>query len=244
MRPVDGSESVSYSGSSVIASPSTKFVFPRWANYLLPVLLLAVIGGATYVPVVVMYGASPITTDVGYAPQQPVPFSHALHAGQLGMDCRYCHSTVEKAAFAAVPPTQTCMNCHVNIKGDSPNLAPVRESYATGKPVEWKKVHDLPDYAYFNHSIHVNKGIGCVTCHGRVDKMEVVFQDQPLSMGWCIECHRNPEKHLRPREEVTNMTWDALLATGKTQEVLGLELKKKYNVHDVAYMTSCYTCHR
>lgn len=228
----------------IIATTFSKFVFPRWANYLLPVLLLAGLGGATYVPVLLVLGFSPYTTDVGYQPTQPVPFSHALHAGQLGMDCRYCHSTVDQAAFAAVPPTQTCMNCHASIKADSPRLAKVRESFATGKPVEWKKVHDLPDYAYFDHSVHVNKGVGCATCHGRVDKMEVVTQVQPLSMGWCLDCHRAPEKHLRPREEVTNMTWNPQGATGKTQEQLGLELKKQYNIHDATYMTGCYTCHR
>jgi hypothetical protein len=219
-------------------------VFPRWANYLLPLLLLAAAGGATYVPLVVFLGGSPQTLAVGYKPTQPVPFSHALHAGQLGMDCRYCHRTVEKAAFAAVPPSQTCMNCHTNIKSDSPRLTPIRESYSSGNPVQWKKIHDLPDYAYFNHSAHINKGVGCVTCHGRIDKMEVVEQVKPLSMAWCIECHRNPENNLRPREEVTNMTWDALIDTGKTQSELGSELKKQYNVHDMAYMTSCYTCHR
>lgn len=209
----------------------------------MPLLLLAVAGGAVYVPTVMYFGLSPLNLDVGYAPKQPVPYSHALHAGQLGIDCRYCHNTVEKAAFAAVPPTQTCMNCHTNIKSDSPLLAPVRESYQTGKSIPWKKIHDLPDYAYFNHSIHVNKGVGCVTCHGRVDKMEVVRQVQPLSMGWCLDCHRAPEKNLRPVEKVTDMAWTPA-DEETTQEQLGFELKQKYNVHDAAYMTSCYTCHR
>ncbi len=218
-------------------------MFPRWANYLLPALLIFAVGGATYVPVLVTYGFSPTTWAVGYMPAQPVPFSHALHAGELGMDCLYCHTTVDKAAFAAVPPTQTCMNCHTAIKPDSPKLAAVRESYATGQPIAWKKVHDLPDYAYFNHAIHVNKGVGCVSCHGRVDKMEVVYQSKPLTMAWCLECHRAPEQHLRPREEVTNMAW-APEVINKTQYELGTELKQKYNVHDAAYMTSCYTCHR
>lgn len=218
-------------------------MFPRWANYLLPALILLGIGGATYVPVLVTYGFSPTTWAVGYMPTQPVPFSHALHAGELGMDCLYCHTTVDKAAFAAIPPTQTCMNCHTAIKPDSPKLAVVRESYATGQPIPWKKVHDLPDYAYFNHAIHVNKGVGCVSCHGRVDKMEVVYQSKPLTMAWCLECHRAPEQHLRPREEVTNLAWVPEMI-GKTQYELGTELKQKYNVHDAAYMTSCYTCHR
>ena len=232
----------------IIVDSGTKFVFPRWVNYLLPLVILAAIGGATYVPLLAYLAGSPYTTAVGYEPVQPVPFSHKLHAGELGMDCRYCHSTVEKAAFAAVPPTQTCMNCHATIKTDSAKLALIRESHATGLAVPWKKVHDLPDYAYFNHSIHVNKGVGCVTCHGRVDKMEVVKQVQPLSMAWCLECHREPEKFLRPREEVTNMAWAVPMAENQTvdqaQVSLGKELKEKYNVHDKTYMTGCYTCHR
>jgi hypothetical protein len=218
-------------------------VFPALANYLLPMLIVLGIGGLTYTPVLLGLAFDPNTTDVGYAPDQPVPFSHALHAGQLGMDCRYCHSTVEKAAFAAIPPTATCMNCHNTIHETSPRLAPVRESFNTGKPVDWVKIHDLPDFATFNHSIHVNKGIGCVTCHGRVDKMEVVTQVKSLSMSWCLDCHRAPEKNLRPRDQVTNMTWDPVKDAGKTQLELGLELKQEYKIRNIAYMTSCSTCH-
>ncbi len=149
------------------------------------------------------WGSPRRATDVGYAPEQPVPYSHALHAGQLGIDCRYCHNTVETAAHAAVPPTQTCMNCHAAIRKESEKLIPVRASYATGMPIPWVRVHDLPDYVYFNHSAHVRRGVGCVSCHGRVDTMEVVYQAEPLSMGWCLDCHRNPERHLRPVEFVT-----------------------------------------
>lgn len=206
-------------------------------------LIVLGIGGLTYTPVLLGLAFDPNTTDVGYAPEQPVPFSHALHAGQLGMDCRYCHSTVEKAAFAAIPPTATCMNCHTTIHATSPRLAPVRESYNTGKPVDWVKIHDIPDFATFNHSIHVNKGIGCVTCHGRIDKMEVVKQVNSLSMSWCLDCHRAPEKNLRPRDQVTNMTWDPVKDAGKTQLELGLELKQEYKIRNIAYMTSCSTCH-
>lgn len=151
--------------------------------------------------------------------------------------------TVEKAAFAAIPPTATCMNCHTTIHATSPRLAPVRESYNTGKPVDWVKIHDIPDFATFNHSIHVNKGIGCVTCHGRIDKMEVVKQVNSLSMSWCLDCHRAPEKNLRPRDQVTNMTWDPVKDAGKTQLELGLELKQEYKIRNIAYMTSCSTCH-
>jgi len=228
--------------------------FPRWANYLLPLILLTVVGGALYVPAVVTLAFSPLATDIGYAPDQPVPYSHALHVGQLGMDCRYCHTTVENAGFAAVPPTQTCMNCHTNIKPESLKLAGVQESWKTGKPVEWVKIHDLPDYSYFNHSAHVNKGVGCNTCHGRVDQMEVVYQDKPLNMAWCLDCHRQPEKFLRPADQVTNMTWSPLdhemvQAKGitdphKAQLELGNYLKDQYKIKGEEFMTSCSTCHR
>ena len=220
-----------------------RFLFPRWINYLLPLAGIAVVGGAFYVPTLFALGASPVATAVGYQPQQPVPYSHALHAGKLGMDCRYCHNTVENTAFAALPATQTCMNCHTTIRTDSTLLQPLRDSWATGKPVQWVKVHDLPDYVYFNHSAHVSHGVGCVECHGRIDRMDVVHQDKPLSMGWCLECHREPEKHLRPRDQITNMDWKP---AGDSQAALaeGLELKKSYGVHDQSYMISCYTCHR
>jgi hypothetical protein len=229
-------------------------MFPRWANYALPAIVVGVLGGALYMPVALALGFSPATTAVGYAPEQPVPYSHALHVGKLGLDCRYCHHTVENAAFAAIPPTQVCMNCHTAIQNASPRLAPVRESWQTGKPVEWVKIHDLPDYAFFNHSAHINHGVGCVTCHGRIDQMDVVQQVAPLSMGWCLDCHREPEKHLRPRDQVTNMSWKptdhpdvkakGITDEGEAQKWLGAELKKQYGIHDSAYMTSCYTCHR
>jgi hypothetical protein len=225
----------------------SRFMFPRWANYLLPLLVLGGLGGGLYATVVVGYAGSATTLNVGYKPVQPVPYSHALHVGQLGMDCKYCHTTVEKAAFAAIPPTQVCINCHSpskNVNGvrkESEKLAKVYESYATGKPVEWVKVHQLPDYVYFDHSAHVNKGVGCVSCHGRIDAMDVVSQAKPLSMSWCLDCHRAPEKYLRPVEEVTNMAW---LPPGGDQLAIGRELKQTYNIHDAAYMTSCSTCHR
>src|SRR5512143_1861260 len=181
------------------------FVFPRWANKTRQITG-AVLGGApVYLTAFVWYGFSPKTTDVGYQPQQPIPYSHALHAGQMGMDCRYCHNTVDVAAFAAAPPTQTCMNCHARVRTKSPKLEVLFESAKTGKPIEWVKVHDLPDYVYFNHSAHVTRGVGCVSCHGRIDQMEEVFQKEPLSMGWCLTCHRDPEPNLRPPDEVTNM---------------------------------------
>src|SRR5580765_5441026 len=151
----------------------------------------------------------PEFTRVGYAPEQPVPFSHELHAGKLGMSCVYCHSNVERSPHATVPNSQTCMNCHQTSKPTSPLLSPVRESFAKGTPVELKRVHRLPDYAYFNHAQHVNRGVGCVSCHGQVNEMPVVTHEKPLSMTWCLSCHKHPEPNLRPLEEVTNMQWKA-----------------------------------
>jgi len=182
-------------------------IFPRWLNYLpLVAGLSAPVAGALVVGGIWYYG-SPEYTDVGYRPVQPVPYSHALHVGELGIDCRYCHASVERSAVANVPPTQVCMNCHHVVKRDSPLLAAVRESLASGKPLRWVRVHNLPDYAFFNHAAHVRAGVGCVSCHGRVDQMEVVTQAEPLSMSWCLDCHRNPAPRLRPPEEVTNMEW-------------------------------------
>ena len=220
---------------------SGTFSFPRWVDRLRDVLGAILLGILPlYLVILVWYGASPRTTDVGYAPVQPIPYSHALHAGQLGIDCRYCHNTAEVAAHAAIPPTQTCMNCHAKIRAASPKLVRVRESYATGVPVPWVRVHDLPDYAYFNHSAHVRRGVGCVECHGRVDRMETVYQAQPLSMGWCLDCHRAPEQRLRPVEFVTKLDW----VPTEDQAQMGARLKKEYNIRDSKYLTSCSVCHR
>ncbi len=158
----------------------------------------------------VWYYFSPKFLEVGYQPEQPVPFSHKLHAGALGMDCRYCHNTVEEAGHAAIPPPATCMNCHsqLDLGETAARFQPVKDAYEGKAPLEWVKVHMLPDYAYFDHSVHVAAGVGCVSCHGRIDQMEVVYQHAPLSMSWCLDCHRNPEPNLRPKSEVTNMTWD------------------------------------
>ncbi|MBN2327186.1 MAG: cytochrome c3 family protein [Candidatus Omnitrophica bacterium] len=213
------------------------FTFPKWVNYARPAIAILLIIGPLYAVSLAYYGGSPRTTDVGYQPKQPVPYSHALHAGELGIDCRYCHNTVEESAQASIPPTQTCMNCHKLIRAESEKLLPIRESYATGMPVEWVRVHDLPDYVYFNHSAHVTRGVGCVSCHGRVDKMEEVHQVETLSMSWCLDCHRNPEKHLRPLEAVTQLDW----RPDEEQEILGVELKRKNNINP---STDCSTCHR
>ncbi|TPV92319.1 MAG: cytochrome c3 family protein [Myxococcales bacterium FL481] len=182
-------------------------IFPRWINSV-PIALA--LGFPAFVATVigsVWYWASPKFTDAGYQPEQPVPFSHRLHAGEMGLDCRYCHNTVDRAAVAAIPPTKTCMNCHTLVKPDSEKLAPVRESAQTGESIKWSRVHMLPDYAYFDHGPHVAAGVGCNECHGRIDQMDVVEQKKPLSMHWCLECHRDFEPRLRPLDQVTNLGW-------------------------------------
>lgn len=169
--------------------------------------------------------------------EQPVPFSHEHHVGGLGIDCRYCHVSVERSASANIPATKICMNCHSQMWASSPMLAPVRESYETGKSIEWTRVYDLPQYVYFNHSIHVNKGFGCSTCHGRVDKMPLTWQAQPLTMKWCLQCHENPQNYVRPRSEVFNMSY----APPPNQATLGKKLVKEYHIQS---LISCDTCHR
>ncbi len=182
-------------------------IFPRSANKL-PVVFGV---GALLVPagaiVFVWYFFSPRFLEVGYRPVQPVPYSHRLHAGELQLDCRYCHASVETSPVANVPPTQTCMNCHKTVARTSDALSPVRASAASGRPLRWVRVHKLPDYAYFDHRAHVRAGVGCVSCHGQIEQMEVVQQVEPLSMSWCLDCHRDPRPSLRPRSEVTNMAW-------------------------------------
>ena len=214
-------------------------IFPRWTNkiplaigVLGPLALAGLVGG-------VWYYFSPKFTDVGYRPEQPVPFSHKLHAGDMGMDCRYCHNTVERAAHAAVPPAQTCMNCHSLVKKDSPRLKLVRDSYNTGETIPWVRVHQLPDYAFFDHRPHLAAGVGCASCHGRIDKMTVVEMDQPLSMGWCLDCHRDPEPHLRQRDQITNMEWD-LEVDGKAYDAN----KDPTRTREILPPEHCSGCHR
>ncbi|MBX7079475.1 MAG: cytochrome c family protein [Nannocystaceae bacterium] len=212
-------------------------IFPRWTNNVPIVIgLLAPLVGAGLI-FAVWYWFSPYYTDVGYRPEQPVPYSHKLHAGEMGIDCRYCHNTVEKAAHAAIPPTGTCMNCHELVKADSPRLALVRESHAADMPVPWVRVHQLPDYAFFNHSPHLAAGVGCVSCHGRVDQMAVVEMKQPLSMGWCLDCHRDPKPNLRPLDQVTNMNWDP----AETPYDPDRDANRKRKVNPP---THCSGCHR
>ena len=213
-------------------------VFPEFHNrlplLLAPVLAIAPLGliGAMW------YYFSPQFTDVGYTPEQPVPYSHKLHAGDLGIDCRYCHVGVERGPHAGVPPAQTCMNCHAAVKKDSPWLLPVRESYTTGDPVPWVRVHKSPDFVYFDHSAHTRATIGCESCHGRVDQMIEVSQVSPLSMGWCLDCHRDPAQHLRPQGTATVMGYQP---QGGDQLAVGSKIAKENNINPP---THCSGCHR
>ncbi len=197
---------------------------------------LLVIAPAYAVGMLYFFG-SPMTTDVGYQPTQPIPFSHKLHAGELGLDCRYCHTTVEEAAKAAIPPTSTCMNCHKRIATDSVKTLRLREAATSGNPIPWVRVHDLPDFVYFDHSAHVSRGVSCVSCHGRVDTMEEVRQVKRLSMGWCLACHRAPEEHLVPPRFVTDLDW----VPEENRLVMGARLRKQ---NDLNPSTDCSTCHR
>ena len=194
-------------------------------------------GGALWLTLEV--NRSPYVTQAGVAREQPVPFSHQHHVGGLGIDCRYCHTSVETSAVAGIPPTKTCMNCHSQIWNTSPMLEPVRASFRTDASIAWTKVNDLPDFAYFNHSAHVNKNVGCATCHGRVDRMPLMWQEASLQMEWCLECHRHPEKYVRPQEEVFNVAWE--WPADKDPLVEGRKLVQQYNIHP---RTSCSTCHR
>ncbi len=212
-------------------------IFHRSTNTLAKVTLFgAVFFVAVLGWVFATLDRSAYSTGQGVILNQPVPFSHDHHTAALGIDCRYCHTSVETEAFAGIPPTATCMNCHKSIWNESDMLAPVRASYATGVPIAWTRVTDLPDFVYFDHSIHVTKGVGCATCHGRVDEMPLIFRAQTLQMEWCLDCHRNPEKYVSPREEVFNMAWQA-----DDQAELGAELVAQYHIDP---RTDCSTCHR
>ena len=213
-------------------------IFHRSTNTLAKVSIfgaLFAVGGGLWLTLEV--NRSPYVTQAGVARIQPVQFSHQHHVGGMGLDCRYCHTSVEKAAMAGIPPTQTCINCHSQIWSTSPELEPVRESFRSGKSLEWVRVHDLPEFAYFNHSAHVNKGVGCSTCHGRVDRMPLVWQEASLQMEWCLACHRAPERFVRPQAEVFNAAYEP----PPDQLELGRKLVKEYGLKP---RTSCSTCHR
>ncbi|MCS6881605.1 MAG: cytochrome c3 family protein [Oscillochloridaceae bacterium] len=216
-------------------------IFPRNANRL---AWLSVFAGllliAELVLILAVYFRSNYFRQVNVAIEQPVAFSHQLHNGVLGIDCRYCHVSVNESYFANIPATETCMTCHSQIKTFSPKIAPVIESYTTGKPILWNKVHRVPGFVYFNHAIHVNKGIGCSTCHGQVNEMPVVWQQQAMYMGWCLNCHRNPEQYVRPRDEVYNMEYVA----PANQAALGRQLVAEYGIMPADQLTNCWVCHR
>jgi Cytochrome c7 and related cytochrome c len=218
----------------------------------------ATIFGAVFVVGVLLWGAiqfqrSPYVTYAGVARPQPAPFSHQHHVAALGIDCRYCHTSVEKSNFAGIPPTKTCMNCHAQIWSGAPMLEPVRQSFRSGESLVWNRVNDLPDYVYFDHSIHINKGVGCNTCHGPVDRMPLMYNQASLQMEWCLDCHRAPEKYLRPRDQVFNMRYlqpsrdTPITLDGKQytdQLALGIDLVSKYHLRTETDITSCSTCHR
>jgi hypothetical protein len=222
-------------------------IFPKATNLIVlkAGFVLSIVGGL--VALAVWYYFTPKYSRVGYQPVQPVLFQHDLHVGQLGLDCRYCHSYVEVSGHSNYPTTQTCMNCHTQIQKDNPKLQPVRDSWASGKPIEWVKIHNVPDYAYFNHSAHVNRGVSCVSCHGKVNEMNVVWQNQPQSMAWCLSCHRNPAEYVRPlaaakpgeTSPIYNLNWKP--PKGMTQGDIGKKLVHDWKINPP---TDCAGCHR
>jgi hypothetical protein len=220
-------------------------IFHRSANTLSKVSIfgaLFIVAGLIWLAMVI--SRSSYSTGAHVFREQPIQFSHQHHVQTIGIDCRYCHTSVETAAFAGIPPTKTCMNCHSQIWATSPYLEPVRASFRDDRSMQWLRVHDLPDFAYFNHSVHVKKGMGCETCHGRVDEMPLMSQENSLQMEWCLDCHRAPEKYVRPRSEIYTMGYqprDPKTGQPTTQAVLGPQLVKEYGING---RTSCSTCHR
>ena len=216
-------------------------IFHRHTNIYSRLSLLALLAFVGSLgAVVAMLNWSGYNTNQSAFVEQPIQFSHAHHVGGMGIDCRYCHTTVEESAFANIPPTKTCMNCHSQIWTNAPILEPVRTSFRDNRPLRWTRVNDLPDFVYFNHSIHVKKGVGCATCHGPVDRMPLMYQEATLMMSWCLDCHRNPAKYVRPREQVFNMAWQP----PADDPGLGERLVREYKIASVQQLTSCSTCHR
>lgn len=213
-------------------------IFHRSFNVVARATLFGTVFGLVFLGWVVRtLDRSPYVTNADTVREQPVPFSHKHHVAGLGLDCRYCHTSVEVSSSAGMPPTQTCMNCHSQIWTEAPVLEPVRASWRNETPIEWTRVNDLPDFAYFNHSIHINKGIGCYSCHGPVDQMPLMYQEHAMQMEWCLNCHRHPELHVRPREEVFNMAY----RPPDDQLELGRRLVREYKIKS---FTDCWTCHR
>ncbi len=231
-----------------------EFFFPNWVNKFTLMLLGGGLLLAGYLGTCLFAGIHPEIVNVGHQPKQPVPYSHKLHVGQLKLDCRYCHNTVDQAGHAAVPPTATCGNCHGGdrtkqgatlgiVQPDSPLLEPVRQSLEDNEPIMWARVHDLPDFVYFNHAAHVSRGVSCVSCHGRIDKMEVVTQVKPLSMKWCLDCHRNPAPHIRDPKFVTQLDFKPTNADGSELNLTDYG-QQWVNKLEINPNTSCSTCHR
>ena len=218
-------------------------VFPKWTNRLPGQIIagLPLVGGAIVIGVT--YYFTPKYTRAGYQPTQPVAFSHAIHADQLGLDCRYCHNAVEKSWFSNVPSASVCMNCHNQVIKEDPRLALVRESHLSGAAIPWVQVHKLPDYVYFNHSVHVNRGVSCVECHGPVHKMDEVYHAKPFSMAFCLECHRDPASKIRPLDKITDLDW----GSDDSEEESDMRRKQgEQLVHDwkVESLVNCSACHR
>ena len=215
-------------------------IFRPGANSFARIILVA-IAAAPFLMVGLAYALvqSPYLTQQNIVRQQPVPFSHQHHVGGLGLDCRYCHASVETSRFAGLPPTETCMTCHSQVWTNAELLAPVRESLAQNRPIAWQRVHNLPDYVYFDHSVHVKNGVGCSTCHGQIETMPLTRQVVPLTMGWCLDCHRHPEEALRPRDAIFDQAW----TPPRDQTVEGRRLLVAYRIHP-EHLTDCSRCHR
>lgn len=203
-------------------------------------IVLGGLGLCAFAGALTALNLSPYVTQAYVPIEQPVPFSHQHHVGGLGLDCRYCHVSAETSHFAGMPPTHTCMTCHSQVWNDSPTLQPVRDSLLNDKPLQWQRVYNLPQFVYFRHDIHVNKGVACETCHGRVDKMPITWKAESTTMSWCVNCHRHPEKNLRPREAVFQMGWQ----TDEDRSALGARLMRAYHIKDAQQLTDCTTCHR
>jgi hypothetical protein len=214
-------------------------IFPKWTNRLPLMIIVGVVLVSTAVTAGVWYYFTNKYTNVGYMPAQPVAFSHAIHADQLGMDCRYCHNAVEKSWYSNIPASSVCMNCHNQVLKDDPKLALVRESFQSGKPIHWIQIHKLPDYVYFNHSVHVDRGVSCVECHGQINKMDEVYQAKPLSMAFCLDCHRDPAAHLRTLDKITDLDWKP--ESPEKQKIEGKKLMDNWHTES---LQNCSACHR
>jgi hypothetical protein len=225
------------SGQDDSSKQSENFVFPKWSNKVPAMILVGVVLTVMFVIHLFWYWFSPNHLEVGYEPVQPIPYSHRFHAGELGIDCRYCHYNVETQAHANIPSSELCLNCHDQIKQDSPYIKDIKKSYESDEFIEWVNVHMLPDYVYFDHSRHVNSGVSCVQCHGRVDQMEIVQQVEPLSMSWCLDCHRNPAPSIWPKEHVTNLSWES----DEDPLEMGARLVEEYHLNP---KIECSVCHR